>query len=202
MIGFGRHLQMKHPAWANHDQHVRRSQRIVKTLQDVAFAKEQKRFERKGLRRIPISRFDEKTLVAISDFVRRVEADPTANLLLNSIRHADEAFKSKVSFQKSVRKFTTDVEAGIKSGTYVTTEKATFFDPRISLEILKLMWTLGRGWSMCVHILLLYGINAFVEQLARDGVALPVKVRPLPQPEISINRMARDVDTIIEDLDR
>lgn len=193
---------MKHPAWANHEQTVRRTKRVIKTLQDVAFAKEQKRFERSGLRRISLKKFDDKTLDAISTFIRKVEADPTANLLLSSLRHADERFQSRNSFTKAVSHFTADVEAGIKSGVYVTTEKNTFYDPRVSLEVLKLMWSLGRGWSTCIHILLLYGINAFVEQLNRDGVALPTKVRTLPEPQEYIGHTGGNIDSLLDDLDR
>lgn len=191
--GFSRHIQAIHSEWALPGNAESKVNRIRRTIRAVALAKEQKRFTRQGLKTVPIKKFNEEHLKQIDRWVSAIERDPSSNLLLGAITLADERFVKRSTFESQVRDLTASVGQGIRTGLYVTTERKTHYDPRVALEVLKLCWTLGRGWSFVVHLLLLYGLNAFAENLKNEGISPPTRVRGLPEPLQHLNSVAKSI---------
>lgn len=196
LTGFGRHVQSKHPQVVEFKRDQRKTKALTRQLQELSVAKEAKRFERTGLRRVPLKMIGERELRAISNWIDGARRNRPDELLLTAIELADERFPTKTKFDQAMRRLTMEVERGLKTGTYVTSQRQTHFDPRVAQEVYKLCYATGRGWSFIVHLLLLYGINSFVETLVSEGLVPPTTTTSLPDPAQIVAHQGTDAMTL------
>lgn len=195
---WGRHLASQHPAHYDFSRSVRKTKRLAKAVAELNVAKQSKKFENRSLRQVPIERIRERDLKTIADWTRLGREGASMDksrrqdpLLLTAVEMADDAFANQKKYEQAVRGLAHDIARGAKTASLTLTERKTFFDPRISLEVFKIMWATRRGWSFVIHLLLCYGINAFVESLYTEGLSPSNTIPEAPSPEDMVRQTAR-----------
>lgn len=200
LTGFGRHVQSRHPHLHIYDASVARQKRLIKQLKQVAAAKEIRRVQRSGIRRVNLKNITERDLQTLAKWVADARvtlregggnssADP---LLLGAIEKADEHNLSRRRFEVATRALASEIERGRRTGVLVTSQRTTHYDPRVAAELFKIAYALGKGWSFVNHIVLLYGLEALCKELATEGLSPPTTIPKIPKPE-DILRSGLDV---------
>lgn len=193
LTGFGRHVQAQHPHLHTYDASVARTTRLTKQLKAVAAAKEIRKIARSGLRRVNLKNITERDLKTLSEWVASAQSSASRGgsdgmdsgdpLLLGAIQAADESYISRGRFEAATRALVSEIEKGRRSGMLVTSQRTTHYDPRVAIELFKICYALGKGWSFVNHIVLLYGLEALCKELATEGLSPPTKIPQIPKPE-------------------
>lgn len=193
-------MQSGHPHLHTYDASVARQKRLIKQLKQVAAAKEIRRVQRSGIRRVNLKNITERDLQTLAQWVADARvtiregggnssADP---LLLGAIEKADEHNLSRRRFEVATRALASEIERGRRTGVLVTSQRTTHYDPRVAVELFKIAYALGKGWSFVNHIVLLYGLEALCKELATEGLSPPTTIPKIPKPE-DILRSGLDV---------
>ena len=194
---WGRHLQSQHPAYASpakrRASQLRRTQR---NIEELAMAEQIQHFSRVGLRKVPLKAFTERELRLLDMWVKDVRIKDK-HLLLQAMERADDRITTKQKFDSVMRRLDAEIEAGSLTGTTILTKRETNYDPRVTIEIVKLCYATKRGWNFVVHLLLLYGINAFCESLRSEGVSPPSFLKSLPDPGSIIATLAESATEVV-----
>jgi hypothetical protein len=129
-----------------------------------------------------VTEADRKTLRQWCEVVRK---NPKARerIYLEAIEKVRDGFHQEVlPYKQTLRALQALIEESTKTEKPIATTKEVCFDPRVALEITKLMWGLNRGYSFVVHILCIYGLQAIVQGLHREGITPPVYLAEVPPP--------------------
>jgi hypothetical protein len=204
LTGFGRHLQIMHPHLHTFQSSEAKARKLTRQLRSLKTAQEIKKLKRSGLRRVNLKRITNAELQRIDTWLKQQadlqredkSADP---MMLEAIRKADDKYLTKTIFEQATRALQSEIERGARLAVPVTSKRTTYFDPRVSLEILKVCYATGRGWSFIVHILLLYGLESFIDGLDEDGFSPPGYIPKVPKPETILAGTGNSIiDSILE----
>lgn len=205
--GYGKHLRDAHPAeFARHyrthtisgrprdlssgvGRHVRLRERASAALREVRAIEEIAKAETSGLRSVPIEVLTETQLSQVNAWVAATKKLPRLRekLFLEAVERVDDHFRTADAYRRALRSLQALVEEASAANSPTVVTKPTAYDPRVAIELTKLSYALGRGWSFTVHLVALYGIKAIVEGLRREGIVPPRGVAEVPSPSIILD---------------
>jgi hypothetical protein len=138
------------------------------------------------LRSVPVEAVTDALRSQVAAFASAVKKLPRMRekLFLEAVERVDDAWATPDAYRRALRGLQALVEEASASKKPTVVSKETSFDPRVALEITKLGYAMGKGWSFTVHLLCLYGIDAVVQGLNREGIAPPSAVGTIPSPDV------------------
>ncbi len=162
----------------------RASEEVLSLSKKLRAAEELEKASAVGMHAVPLDAINDLTRDQIKKFLGAVNRLPgvSRKLFMEAVSKVDDGFKTKNDYRKALELAKVVTEEATSSGKYAVLERKVYFDPRVSVEIIKLAYALDRGYSFIVHLLLLYGLKALSAGLRREGITPPSDVVSIPSP--------------------
>ncbi len=160
------------------------SEEVLSLSKKLRAAEELEKASAVGMHAIPLDAINDLSRDQIKKFLGAVNRLPgvSRKLFMEAVSKVDDGFKTKNDYRKALELAKVVTEEATSSGKYAVLERKVYFDPRVSVEIIKLAYALDRGYSFIVHLLLLYGLKALSSGLRREGITPPSDVVSIPSP--------------------
>lgn len=166
----GTHMYYHHPQHFEPKRKESVKKLAAKVLQSHAVAKEINRLAERGVRFLPKNAMGKVEVQMVQAWLQRMKGsdDVKQRMLLGGMERAERGIHSQQEFlrlQKNIKALA-ELDDRDLPGLY---QHSTYFTPGVAGEILKLAFALNKSWSFSVHLLLLYGLDALAEQIAKAG---------------------------------